>query len=129
MNKLFFSFVLLFLCSSLFSQAINTDTFNNRIIQKYYNKSELTLIKANHYDKFKQIKYYYIHSFKLDENSFSNCSNFNPELFDINEYNHLRSKDRQIEIVTNYKVRVKLLSQHELDLLVQYTLPPLMKIL
>jgi len=120
MNKLLFFILFLFLSSSLFSQEINTDPFENRIIQKYYSIAELTSTKDNYYEKFKQIKYYYIHSFILDENSFSNCPYFNPQLFDINDYNHLRCKDRRREVVTSCNVRLILLSQNELDKLVQY---------
>jgi hypothetical protein len=120
MKTILFSILLFFITNTVFSQDINTDPYNNRIIQKYYTKAELTATQANHFDKFKQIKYYYIHSFILDENSFVNCPNFNPQLFDINDYNHLRSRDRRREVVTSCNVRLILLSQIELDKLVQY---------
>jgi len=106
--------------TTLLSQSINTDPYNNRVIQKYYTKNDLTATQDVDYAKFKWIKYYYIHSFIIDETTLAACPTFDPQLFDVNDYNHLRVNERRITFTTPCGVTITLLSGRELELLIHY---------
>lgn len=119
--KLFYiiGFLLLFQINS-FSQSINTDPFNNRIVLKYYSIPELTAIKNDYYERYKKIKYYYIHSFIIDTTSLASCPNFNPQLFDVSEYESYRNPERRIEVTLPCGVKVTLKTNRELYELILY---------
>src|SRR5688572_33193694 len=108
----------LFLSTHIFSQEIKTDPYENRVIQKRYTKADLSVAESQDYEKFKWIKYYYIHSFVIDKTETDGCPLFIPELFDVTDYESFRLSDRRVTVTEPiYGIKITLLSQRELDLL------------
>lgn len=123
MVKFCFVFSLFFLfCGFISSAQTSTDKnpYTSRVIAKYYSKEELQFIETNHPEKFKKIKYYYLHSFIVSDMNCTTCPDYNPELIDIREYNHLRKPYERVTITNEeFGYRVTLLSEQEVEQLIK----------
>lgn len=121
MRKLLLSVLLLPLFSHVHSQDINTDPFQNRVIQSYYTKADLTAAQTQDFNKFKWIKYYYIHSFILEAPFTSSCAVMTQEMVDVSVYERYRLPDRRVTLTDHdCGFTITLLSRRELDLLIHY---------
>lgn len=103
----FFSF--LFLVSIAYSQNPKHDSvffaenqhlrfnpFDNAIILKHYTVQELKNYQINDSLKFKMIAYYYTQSFSVEKMTCDECPDFNPETFDVSDYEYLRDKEKVV---------------------------------
>lgn len=120
MKKLFLLLFIINVSLIANAQLVNTNPFENRILQKYYTKAELTHMNIHFHEKFKKLKYYYIHSFIIDPTTAAACPSFDPDLFDISDYESYRIPSRRTDITLPCGVIITLLSQREIDLLIYY---------
>lgn len=103
----FFSF--LFIVNVAFSQKHKNDTvffaknqhlrfsaFDNPVILKHYTVQELKNYQINDSLKFNTIVYYYSQSFSVEKMTCNECPDFNPETFDVSDYEYLRDKEKTI---------------------------------
>ncbi|MFZ5551466.1 MAG: hypothetical protein ACOZCO_00010 [Bacteroidota bacterium] len=118
MKQIFTAFLFIVFATSGFSQG-NTDPYQNRLILKKYKVADLQTMQSGYYEKFKQVKYYYIYSFFITDLSCESCPDYVAELIDVDDYNHLRQPNTRVTITDNtYGFSITLLSQRELDILI-----------
>lgn len=105
---------------SVGAQNINPDPYNNRIVLKYYKPAELRAAETLDFEKFKWIKYYYIHSYILKNPVNNSCDNYTPELVDVSEFESYRLPNRRVTVRSeNCGFFITLLSQRELDIMIR----------
>jgi hypothetical protein len=119
MKKFYLILFLMGLLHSVVAQNINPDPYNNRIVLKYYKPAELRAAETQDYEKFKWIKYYYIHSFILDSPATLSCDNYSAALVDIKDYESYRLPNRRVTVRNEEcGYYITLLSQRELDIMI-----------
>lgn len=128
MQTKLFLFVLLccFFVSAILhaqNQILVTDKGNalqNKVLLKHYSSGELQQIKQYNPQKYNTIVYYYTKSFKVEKITCSDCKEFDPELFDVSEYERFRKKDVEFtRVFYKYGFTLTLLPIAELE----YKLP------
>ncbi|MDF2436517.1 MAG: hypothetical protein K0Q95_893 [Bacteroidota bacterium] len=92
--------------------SVVNNTFTNPIILSHYSLAELQALSAK---KIASINYYYTESFILDSIACNECRPFEPEKFDVSQFEQFRQQStRYIRDYTKYGYRLTLLSRDEM---------------
>jgi len=95
--------------------------YSSRVIAKYYSNQELHYLENNKPEKFKKIKYYYLHSFIVTDLNCATCKKMNYDLIDVLDYNRYRSDNERVTIDNaEYGFSITLLSRREVDRMIKF---------
>jgi hypothetical protein len=124
MNKFYILIFLLISTSTTSRSQSNSDPYANRVIAKHYTNAELLNMETNFPQRFKYVKYYYIHSFYITPYSCGTCQSYVPELVDVSAYESYRQQSSRVTINNTINgFNITLFSKDELSTMIKTGIP------